>query len=371
MPRTLPWLVGKETTRTLKTTKLVQSKEPKVEPKEEDSDVNTPIVGRSTEPNRAPKRKRRASRTPSTSPPPIPPAEDYMRSGYDKDDGWMMVEDEFYSIAQEFTLPLHRQEYERLKLKARDEGLNVRDIARSTNMLAMREELQRKTEAAALRKKHKRTFDGIKSRLLGGSGSDEDADEDAVSDEEDDPWYGTTLHGLMTSPRKIEKALVGLEKVQSNTRAAAGFSQPDFTLSQLTAGGGADQSARNGRQDEDVADATDSSDDDDLDGLKRMPHPVSRSPMRTARPKLQAPESSVNAGRVKVEERHTEVISSKSKSAAPKGFDDGFDDGLDDLPAFSNHRPATTKPPLKDTKSPLKDKAVAKEKYDGVPTFLV
>ncbi|KAL9109527.1 MAG: hypothetical protein Q9227_005862 [Pyrenula ochraceoflavens] len=155
--------------------------------------------------------KSAASRTPSTSPPPAPPSEEYMHEGWDKDDGWMMVEDEFYAIAQSFTTHLHWQEYKKLQEQVR--------LDKTTRRMAStgkrRPEHQRKLEAADLRARHAKALQDMAPR------SDFDADED----KEDDPWVGTSLHDLMASPKKSQQSLLGLEKMKSSTKAAAGYSQ--------------------------------------------------------------------------------------------------------------------------------------------------
>ena len=136
-----------------------------------------------------------------------------MRDGWDKDDAWMMVEDEFYAVAQSFTSHLHWQEYKRLKDKAKAEKAASRKD--TTTDRRKRTELQLRFEAAELRAKHIKAL----TSLTGDTNTELDLDK------EDDPWVGTTLYGLMTSPRKPQKALVGLENIKSSTRAAAGYSQ--------------------------------------------------------------------------------------------------------------------------------------------------
>jgi hypothetical protein len=133
-----------------------------------------------------------------------------MREGYDNDDIYIMVEDEFHSMAQNFTNHLHHAEYERLKKKAKD-------MAPPTFQPTahMRIEARKKLEARALRARQK---DALGNLTNGVSLS---ADEDS---EQDDPWLGTSLAGLMTDVNNQKKtALVGLEKVQSSTRASKGF----------------------------------------------------------------------------------------------------------------------------------------------------
>ena len=80
-------------------------------------------------------KRRRTSPLPASSPlepsSPISPSQQLpsntslttalpMMSGYDQDDIYMMVEDEFQSVAQEFTRHLHRAEYRRLRARAKE-----------------------------------------------------------------------------------------------------------------------------------------------------------------------------------------------------------------------------------------------------------
>ncbi len=134
-----------------------------------------------------------------------------MTEGYDRDDIYIMVEDEFHSVAQTFTQHLHHAEYQRLKKKARD---TAPPTFQPTDQ--MRTGVKKKLEARAIHAKQK---DAVRKITNGISLS---ADEDEEQD--DDPWLGTSLAGLMTDANFPKKtALVGLEKVQSTTRAAKGF----------------------------------------------------------------------------------------------------------------------------------------------------
>lgn len=134
-----------------------------------------------------------------------------MLEGYDHDDRYIMVEDEFHSIAQIFTQHLHHAEYRRLKRKARDAAPPT---FRPTE--ATRTETKKKLEARALRAKRKDAVEGMTNVVGLSEGGDEE--------QEDDPWLGTSLAGLMTDACNQKRtALVGLEKIQSDTRAARGF----------------------------------------------------------------------------------------------------------------------------------------------------
>ncbi|EMC91695.1 hypothetical protein BAUCODRAFT_152089 [Baudoinia panamericana UAMH 10762] len=218
MPRTLPWLAQKTSKPQAKPP---SSSAPASKPKRGraatptcdlvDSDLNT--LGTVT-PRR--QNKRRLDRSPSTSPPPAPPPVEYMREGYDADDVWMMVEDEFYSTAQSFTQHIHFAEYVRLKklAKARGQG-SIAEIARPTDGRTPQSSiLQLQAEANANSKLAKK---GMKT--LVEDGANDEADED---DYMDDPQ----LAGLMMGSRRgASHDLTMVAKSRANTRAAAGFSK--------------------------------------------------------------------------------------------------------------------------------------------------
>lgn len=150
----------------------------------------------------------------------------YMREGFENDDIYVMVEDEFLTTAGTFTRHLHEAEYARRKKLARIENATViGDIARPTGPNAkMSTETKMNIEAKATSAKHKTALDQINNDVVrppvdSEVEGDEDEDED---DDADDPWIGTHLQALMTSPRK-SRSLVGLEGVRSTTRAALGY----------------------------------------------------------------------------------------------------------------------------------------------------
>lgn len=131
----------------------------------------------------------------------------YMIEGYDGDDVYIMVEDEFHSVAQTFTQHLHHAEYQRLKKRARATAPTTFKPNER-----MRVDARKKMESAALRARQR----GAMGDGAGGLALVAEADEG-----DDDPWTGTTLAGLMTDQDDLRKtALVGLEKIPSSTRAA-------------------------------------------------------------------------------------------------------------------------------------------------------
>ena len=194
-----------------------------------------------------------------------------MREGFDHDDIYMMVEDEFYSIAQSFTQHLHHAEYVRLKNIAKAKvRSNLSSESRPTDSITkMREELKRQKQAEAQAGKNKQALS-----KLGGEAARKriklSAEEDAESEaEEDDMWAGTTLKGLMTSPSKTKTSLMGLHGHKSNTRAAAGYSPPKAPDSKP--GVAFNLSNDYSKTRDEGSQATASEDDDDLDGPVRKP----------------------------------------------------------------------------------------------------
>ena len=187
-----------------------------------------------------------------------------MIPGYQNDDKYRMVEDDFYSIAQSFTAHLHHAEYRRRKKQAK--AAAARDgtptgVQNANGDMKMRVETKRKIQAREL---HARQRDAVgdvakpawKSGKKGDDGGslvvsgkqkgrrkgeaeteendvdeDEDEEDEENKDEDNDPWLGTSLAGLMTDIRRDRKktALVGLERIQSSTKAARGLNRGFLT----------------------------------------------------------------------------------------------------------------------------------------------
>ena len=150
-----------------------------------------------------------------------------MCEGLDRDDIYVMVEDEFQTVAQTFTQHLHHAEYKRLKDLAKARNSNtISTISRPVDAkTTMRPETKVRKQAEAGEMKRKQALPTTPSAPRGES-EIEDSDFD---DETKAPWAGTHLQGLMVkSPRKNLASLTGLQGVKSSTRAAAGFSQSDM-----------------------------------------------------------------------------------------------------------------------------------------------
>ena len=156
-----------------------------------------------------------------------------MRSGFQADDGYMMVEDELLATAQLYTKHLHHAEYVRLKQESWKRNGNATDnISRPTDSItAMRAETQKKKDAEARAKRLHKNMEAIlgddsKEKQKGNQQGSEESDLDL--DAGDEPWQGTHLHRFLSeSPRKSTKTLIGLHNLQSYTKAAAGFARPE------------------------------------------------------------------------------------------------------------------------------------------------
>ncbi|KAG5927507.1 hypothetical protein E4U42_002150 [Claviceps africana] len=148
----------------------------------------------------SPSRRIIRPRSPSTSPPPEPPAQEFMTSG---DERYRMVEDELLYTAQRFTMHLHRAEYVRLKEQTRSRnGATIRAMERPVVGVL--------DGPSAQRQRAVRVRDRQRS-VVGGDVSEE-------------PWVGTSLYGLMERRRRGEGALgrwAG-SRAEVRTRAAAG-----------------------------------------------------------------------------------------------------------------------------------------------------
>ncbi|KAI9821695.1 MAG: hypothetical protein M1827_002276 [Pycnora praestabilis] len=215
MTRTLPWL--KDAKRLQDARSIWPVKRQRLVSPSSDTDIATVAASPRINANA------RNPRTPSTSPPPDPPKEEFMLEGLDQDDIYVMVEDEFLGIAKTFTQHLHHAEYVRLKNMAKSQNAStINKISRPVDSRTlMREDLKRQKVAKKKSQLQKRTVQGMMAKA--GNTEQDGDDSDSEEDKDDDPWIGTTLQGLMTSPRKSQTSLSRLSTVKSSTRAAAGY----------------------------------------------------------------------------------------------------------------------------------------------------
>ncbi|KIV87300.1 hypothetical protein PV11_02855 [Exophiala sideris] len=212
MARTLPWTI--DHARPAKKQRTAPAQRPKVENKSSPAPREGTPDQRDTAPHGrhsilTPK-KNSGSRSPSSSPSKAPPTTELMHEGYDSDDIYIMVEDEFQDIAKAYTAHLHLAEYKRLMKQAREAPPKALPAPTSP----MSKEATRRLQSAALQKKQKDTL----QRVMRRADSEEEEEQKVV-----DPWSGTSLAPLMASGNQQKTSLLGLEKMSSNTKAGMGF----------------------------------------------------------------------------------------------------------------------------------------------------
>ncbi|KAL4817387.1 hypothetical protein BDW67DRAFT_184051 [Aspergillus spinulosporus] len=266
MPRTLPWLSGGE--------KVKREPDLAVQAKKRTSS----LCVRDETPTKKDCTSRKDFFRSSPSPPSSPihrcPSEEFIREGLDRDDIYIMVEDEFYTVAQTFTRHLHYAEYVRRKKEAQVRNADtIADIARPTNGITpMSVELKKRYAADKLEARQRGGLDTALGKQLA---REEDADDDP---EVDVSWTGTRLEDFMLRPRKV-RSLAGLQKSRPSTRAAAGLPQSSRLGSDSGVGDGSDNNilVGKGQKESVIADET-TDDDDDLDaGMSQVSLAVARS----------------------------------------------------------------------------------------------
>ena len=126
----------------------------------------------------------------------------------DNDDKWRMVEDEFLTVARQFTAHIHAAEYQRLK-KAADEQ-NAEAISNMSRPVTgpMSTLARQRRDRAALRSYQRKA---LKRARFDDRG-------DVLS-----PWRGTSLNSLMERPRREVSKLMPTMSTNSTTRTFAGF----------------------------------------------------------------------------------------------------------------------------------------------------
>ncbi|KAJ5811659.1 Transcription initiation factor IIA gamma subunit [Penicillium riverlandense] len=376
MPRTLPWLIGQHDTGLVKP-ESTPRKRIKAEPAPDHD--QTP-----KNPPSSPDKRNflRSSQTPPTSPIKRCPSEEFLIEGLDKDDAWIMVEDEFYAVAQTFTQHLHYAEYVRRtkEAKARN-AASLGELDRPTDgRTALPKNVQRKHEAEELAARQK---SGL-GQVLG-----ENADENEDTDEEK-MWAGTHLHDLLTSPRKA-RSLAGVQTIKSATRAAAGYGQAAASTSSqapVTSGDGPPSPSRAAevqRMDVDEETATDEDDDLDLE-VTTAPAPVRRQPgnrfgkvsSSVSTDKTRSAEKP-NASSSKPERQPFAPSQRPAANVRKSRMQMLFDD-LDELPAPSRSRASVSDRkgeqksehiPSDEVPAGNNDSQAKKARYNEVPTFLV
>lgn len=183
----------------------------------------------------------------------------FMEEGPDKDDRYRMVEDEFLSVAQQFTVHLHAAEYKRRQKAAKSRNADTINSISRPVVGRKPDHTNRKVEAVALAKRQRALIEGLNGKKGGGISDDSDAD--------DLPYIGTSLHGLMDSPRKKAASLAKLKNT-ATTRAAAGFKRPthaDGDLASILESPSGKKALQASVGAQDGMESTDDDNDDDLD----------------------------------------------------------------------------------------------------------
>ncbi|KAJ5295508.1 hypothetical protein N7508_010329 [Penicillium antarcticum] len=336
MPRTLPWLRAQDYTQ----------------------------VKRESPPRK--RVKTEATPDPDITPqnlPVSPEKRDFFRfllEGLERDDGWVMVEDEFYAIAQTFTQHLHYAEYLRRRKEVKVENAAAFGvIERPTDgRTPLSKEAQRQREREAFRQRQKAGL----AQLYGQKPNEVDD-----RDEDDARWAGTHLHDLMTSPRK-SRSLAGTHMLKSSSKAAAGFSQTGQGRTGTRQGSvnstGSAKTAASQIVELDEETASDS--DDDLDiAPKANRLPVLKN-TRSTRQRHQFDDQ--DTPRAKLRKKPTYNSKGKAANSRP-GYKSRVQSLFDDL----DELPEPSEPIISNLNNVKRPPSTRKDKfgYNEVPTFLV
>ncbi|KAJ5713606.1 uncharacterized protein N7483_010787 [Penicillium malachiteum] len=382
MPRTLPWLLDKAKEKRVK-----HEETPRKRVKRE-SDVDPDVTPK--QPPLSPEKRDffRSSQTPPTSPARPGPTEEYILEGLDRDDAWVMVEDEFYTIAQSFTQHLHYAEYVRRKKEAKARGeAAIGEVERPTDgRTAISKGLQIKKQAEELQARQK---DGMAQLGLVDQ-------QEELSDDDDDTWAGTHLHGLMTSPQK-SRSLIGVQRLKSSTRAAAGFGQTSHihasssrTASTRSSSPAMASPSRATKSHAVEIDLETESEDDDLDGdsypitissNRRMNSPPSKIPKIQTKPQPQTTRTHTthrqNTPTVSKQTQAPAQASTKSRKPAVlfKSKVQMLFDDLDELPepsqssSISDRKRDVNSGTNTPQRAPSDNNLESKSRYKDVPIF--
>ncbi|KAH0562463.1 hypothetical protein GP486_002845 [Trichoglossum hirsutum] len=143
-----------------------------------------------------------------------------MIEGLEGDDKYVMVEDEFHVAAKAFTQHLHHAEYVRLKQLSKSRNTSkIHTISRS---VAPRAEIKEDAKRMRTLETKSRLQKGTLREVMVAKDASE-SDMDDLVDNHEGPWAGTSLQGLMASPKRAERSLIAVSDIRSSTRAAAGF----------------------------------------------------------------------------------------------------------------------------------------------------
>ncbi|KAE8150598.1 hypothetical protein BDV25DRAFT_139683 [Aspergillus avenaceus] len=361
MPRTLPWLTSVKSTSTKRESTPRPSAKAKRE-RENDSDATPKANG-----SRAKKQDLFiSSPTPPSSPIYRCPTEEFLIEGLSNDDIYIMVEDEFNSVAQSFTQHLHYAEYVKRKKEAKEQNAAaIQSLARPTDgVTPVSEETKRRHASDVLY-----ALQNTGLEVMGSKRPPVESDEE--KEEEDETWAGTSLHDLMTSPRKT-RSLMGMQGIKSSTRAAAGFSQASGSGKEI------DSSPPKAHTVNDYDETA--SEDDNLD-LQRTP--TMKPAQRTRSVKSESISSNPRSSPLSPTKRRADKVHSMDTTYRTPASTISkrrlrFDD-LDELPALHNSnvqvQGAGTSPSISKAQHnnpPSKNNPQSKKsRLNEVPTFFV
>ncbi|CAG8034057.1 unnamed protein product [Penicillium salamii] len=262
MPRTLPW-------QRVPTEPVKKEETPRKRVKTE-SELDRDTTPRNPLGSPAKRNFFRSSQSPPTSPAKQCPPEEFLIPGLHRDDRWVMVEDEFYAVAQTYTQHLHYAEYVRRRKEVKENhGIPAEDIERPTDD---RTPLPQRVET-------QRELNTLRERQTSGLAHLVEERSNEVEGDDDELWVGTHLHGFMSSPRK-SRSLAGHQIPKSSTRAAAGFGQLPVARARVNSiGSFTSEKKRADVETIDLDEETASGSDDDLDnrGPARMAPPPKRA----------------------------------------------------------------------------------------------
>jgi hypothetical protein len=251
-----------------------------------------------------------------------------MKEGLDQDDKFRMVEDEFLAVAQKFTVHLHAAEYKRQQKMVKNRNAEtINSISRPVTG-KMPDTTKHKIEAMARTKTQRAAIENLLGKKReNGEMSDDSDDEGAL------PYFGTTLHGLMDSPRRKAVSIAKPGTITATTRAAAGFEKPTIqtkTARKSMLGSPKPKSMARSTQAapaKHIADETsDDDEDDDLDAPIQAP-----KRLHDRRPSQLAPINSKDSLPLK-----TKFPTSKKASSSPTApvKKEASTLSFDDIPSF-------------------------------------
>lgn len=297
-----------------------------------------------------------------------------MLEGYDRDDIYVMVEDEFHAVARSFTKHLHHAEYERFKALAKERNSSTAStISRPVDSItAMRAETKKKKEAEARGAKNKATLERFRNPAK-RQRSDSDISDPEDQDKDTRSWKGTVLQDLMRGgPKKNQASLIGLGGVKSSTRAAAGYSKSEKRSASNAARSFdlAPHKTNLGKEKTRISPESPTSDGtetDDLDApaAKRPMLKQSRNPIKTLHPRPEPP--------TRPPERKSNIVRSPHLSSSTKNVFSDRGHAVSGIPFQGPRYADAARARLKARMEARKAKESKKEKLNvnEIPVFLV